>query len=489
MAKSKSEFIFPSFEINGESEIPVYRQIYDLIRNLILNGTIRSGQRLPSSRELAEKLKVSRTTILQSLDDLFSEGYIEGKTGSGTFVSSKIPESFINSISANRTTRNKKLVNKKSSRLNKYLDAEKLDYNKFQPFKPGVPDLNNFPFSIWSKLLANVSNELSPKEFGYGSAAGYKPLRIAIANHIRISRSVKCEPEQIIITGGSQQGIDLICRVLLERGNNVGFEDPGYPGARDIIGAAGMNIVPLQMDEEGLSFKDVKKKCDLIYATPSHQYPLGITMTLNRRLELIDYASSKNIWILEDDYDSEYRYDGHPISSLQGIDEYGCVIYMGTFSKVMFPGLRIGYLVVPENLIESFTAAKLLSDRNSPIFEQAALQKFISDGHFGRHLRKMRILYEQRKKFFYEAVEKHLNKYLNLHKTETGLHTVGWLKNNRSDRKIAKHFFENGVITPPLSSYYIDKGKKTGLVLGYAAYSEKQIISSIKIMKEILQSK
>ncbi len=486
MAKTKSEFIFPSLEIKRNSSTPVYRQLYDSIRNMILAGQFRSGQRLPSSRDIADRFNISRTTVLQAYEDLLSEGYIEGKTGAGTFVSSKIPEKFINTTSSKKVIKKKKFVAKKSSQLSKYLNYERADYNKFQPFKPGIPDLNNFPFVLWSKLLSNVINELSPKEFGYSSAAGFKPLRVAIANHIRVSRSVNCEPEQIIITGGSQQGIDLICRVLLERGDNVGFEDPGYPGARDIILAAGMNLIPLQMDNEGLTYQNIKKKCNLIYTTPSHQYPLGITMSLQRRLELIDFASSKNIWILEDDYDSEYRYDGHPISSLQGIDEYGCVIYMGTFSKVMFPGLRIGYLVVPDSLIDSFIAAKLLSDRNSPIFEQAALCKFISDGHFGRHLRKMRLLYEQRKKFFFDSVEEHLSPHLTLHKTETGLHTFAWLKRIRSDKKIAKHFFENGVITPALSDYSIKNKLKPGLVLGYAAYSEKQIMSSVNKMRGLL---
>ena len=315
---------------------------------------------------------------------------------------------------------------------------------------------------------------------------GFVGLREMISSRYRDKRQLDIPVDDILITNGSQQGIDLVIRVLLKLGDNVGFEEPGYSGAHDTFAAAGMNIIPMPMDDEGINFKKTKRKPALVYVTPSHQYPLGVTMSLNRRLELLDYCSSIGSWILEDDYDSEYRYNGHPLSSLQGIDNNNSVIYMGTFSKVMFPGLRLGYLIVPENLIESFTAAKMLTDRNSPIFEQAALEKFITDGHYGRHIRRMRVLYEKRKKVFYNYTERYLSKHLKLHHAEAGLHTIGWLLNINNDIEFSKLMFKNGIITPPLSAYSIKKNCSPGLVLGYAAYSEQEIKTTIKKMASLL---
>jgi len=478
MAKSKEEINLAAITIKKNSEFPVYRQLYNEFRGAILKGRFRAGQRLPATRELSKYFNISRTTVLLAFENLMLEGYLKGKQGSGTFISDEIPEHLI------FATANTNLA--KNYKIKKYLDSERNDFYMFKPFKPGVPDLNEFPFQTWSKLFTQSVNELSKENFGYSSSAGYKPLRKAIADYIRIARSVKCESEQVIITSGSQQGIDLATRVLLNKGDSVGFEEPGYHGGRDTFIAAEINILPMPMDEEGINFKKTKRKPELIYVTPSHHYPLGITMSLNRRLELLDYCSSNGVWVLEDDYDSEYRYNGHPLSSLQGIDNNNSVIYMGTFSKVMFPGLRLGYLVVPENLIESFTAAKMLADRNSPIFEQAALEKFITSGYYGRHIRRMRVLYEKRKEVFYKYVEKYLSNHLKLHPTEAGLHTVGWLLNFKDDNTFAKLMFENGVITPPLSGYSITKKVKPGLVLGYAAYSEQQIKTAVKKIASLL---
>lgn len=490
MAKTSQEINLAAIAIDRKSDIPVYRQLYNEFRQAILNGRFRSGQRLPATRELAKFFKVSRTTVLLSFENLLIEGYIKGRPGSGTFISDEIPEHLLQvsmkESYLDKSSKSKNNPRAKGYKLKEYLNSERQDYNMFKPFKPGVPDLNEFPFHIWKKLIANSIEDLSRDRFGYSSSAGYKPLRQAVADYIRISRGVKCEAEQVIITNGSQQGIDLAIRVLLKHGDNVGFEEPGYPGAADTLSAAGMNLIPMPMDEEGINFKKSKRKPSLVYVTPSHQYPLGITMSLNRRLELLDYCSSTGAWILEDDYDSEYRYNGHPLSSLQGIDNNNSVIYMGTFSKVMFPGLRLGYLIVPPHLIESFTAAKMLADRNSPIFEQAALEKFISEGHYGRHIRRMRVLYEKRKDVFYDYSEKHLKEHIAMHPAEAGLHTIGWLNKIEDDEEFSRFMFKNGIITPALSGYSIKKRCKPGLVLGYAAYSEQQIKTAIKKIASLL---
>lgn len=491
MTKLQSVLNISGITINKNSALPVYRQLYTEFRNAILTGRFRPGQQIPPSRELANYFNVSRTTVLLAFENLLAEGYIKGKPGSGTFINDELPENLLlakpnyeSSISG--TSKKNKSSDVKNIHIKNYLSQERLHYNKFEPFKPGVPDLNEFPFRIWTKLISNSVKDISKSDFGYSNSAGYKPLRNAIANYARASRGVKCENNQVIIINGSQQGIDLVCKVLLNPNDNIGFEEPGYTGARDAFSAAGIKIIPMPMDEEGINFKKTKVKANLVYVTPSHQYPLGITMSLNRRLELLDYAFSIGAWILEDDYDSEYRYKGQPLSSLQGIDNNDSVIYMGTFSKVMFPGLRLGYLIVPENLIESFTAAKMLTDRNSPIFEQAALAKFITEGHYGRHIRRMRMIYEKRKEVFYNYVEKYLSEYIFLHPTDAGLHTIGWLKKTNNDVEFAKLMFNYGIYTPPLTSYSFTKKSKPGLVFGYAAYSEQQIKNAIKKMAALL---
>lgn len=491
MPKQRQEIPISGVTIDRSSRTPVYKQLYSEFRDAILAGRFLPGQQIPPTRELAKVLKISRTTVLLAFDHLLLEGYIKGKPGAGTFISDEIPESLLLANFKDRTAQEperlkRQRTNVRGSKLVEYLNRERLDYNKFQPFKPGVPDLNRFPCDIWSKLLAKGTSTIPKKDLGYSSSGGFKPLRKAIADYLRMARGVKCHHKQVIIINGAQQGVDIICRVLLEKGDSVGFEDPGYPDARNILSAAGMNIIPMPMDDEGMNFKNCRQEPALLYITPSHQYPLGVTMSLNRRLELLEYATSIGAWILEDDYDSEYRYNGFPLSALQGIDNSHSVIYMGTFSKVMFPGIRLGYVIVPEDLIEIFIAAKLLIDRNSPILEQAAMEKFIAEGHYGRHVRKMRVLYEQRKKVFYELVETYLSQYLFLHPTEAGLHTIAWLKQAEDDTIFSKMMFENHIIAPALSGYSITKKLKPALVLGYAAYSQQQIEATVKKMKKVL---
>ena len=376
MAKLKKEISLTGISVDRASDIPVYKQIYHEFRSAILAGRFLPGEQLPPTRDLSRYLGVSRTTIVLSFDHLMLEGYIKGRQGAGTYISDDIPEDL---LYANRAVdRDSPSGIRKESRtakgadLTRYLERERSQYGVFAPFKPGVPDLNAFPFRLWGKLLSTAANEIRHSEFGYISSAGYKPLREAIANYVRIARGVRCHAGQVIMTSGAQQGINIVHRVLLSTGDAIGFEDPGYPDAQAIFSSAGMEIAPMPMDREGINFKASKKKPVLIYVTPSHHYPLGITMSLNRRLELLDYANRIGAWILEDDYDSEYRYNGLPISSLQGIDNSDSVIYMGTFSKVMFPGIRLGYLIVPDSLRDAFVAARLLADRHSPVIEQAA---------------------------------------------------------------------------------------------------------------------
>ena len=493
MAKLQKEIIIAGIALNNNGDTPLYRQVYQQFRAAILDGRFTPGQQLPPSRDLARYLKISRTTVTLAFEHLMLEGYIRGKQGSGTFINEDIPERllFANRESIASGSPQSKITPQRKvpgSNLAAILERERDDYNAFAPFKPGVPDLTEFPFRKWGKLLALSANTLNVELFGYGSSAGYKPLREAIANYLRIARGVKCGAHQVIITSGSQQGISLVCRVLLEKGATIGFEDPGYVDAQNILQSNEVNLLPIPLDDEGVNFKNIREKPGLLYVTPSHHYPLGITMSLNRRLELLDYANSIGAWILEDDYDSEYRYNGLPLSALQGLDNSGSVIYMGTFSKVMFPGIRLGYMVVPEALIDPFIAARLLADRHSPFFEQSAMEMFLSEGHYGRHVRKMRLLYQKRRNTFYELMKNHLNDYFDLHPTEAGLHTVAWLKQHKDDQQFARQMLKKGIYTPALSGYTMRYEQKPGLVLGYAAYSGGKIERTIMRMKRVLRA-
>ena len=490
MTKLKQEVIIAGISLDRKSGSPLYRQVYDEIRAAILDGRFLPGQQLPPSRELASYLKVSRTTITQAFDHLMLEGYIKGLQGAGTYISDAIPENLLFSSASHHGQSNfRELADEQQAQIDELVEClhrESEDYNLFLPFKPGLPDLEAFPYHLWGKLLTRSATQLPPPAFGYSSSAGYKPLRRAIANYLRVARSVRCKAEQIIITSGSQQAIHLAQRVLLKPGSIIGFEEPGYPDARNILSTAGMRLLPVPLDEEGLKIEGLVREMEMVYITPSHHYPLGVTMSLNRRLELLEFAKSNNIWILEDDYDSEFRYNGLPISSLQGIDNAGLVIYIGTFSKVMFPGIRLGFLVVPENLIEGFIAARYLGDRQSSIVDQAALAIFVEDGHFGRHIRKMRLLYQQRRDAFCKNVHRYLRDHWRIEKPEAGLHAVAWLKQGIDDADFSRRMAREGILTPALSSYSARNNLPPGLVLGYAAYSESQTLATLKKIARLL---
>jgi GntR family transcriptional regulator/MocR family aminotransferase len=356
---------------------------------------------------------------------------------------------------------------------------------KPRPFQPGVPALDLFPLKIWERLSRRRWRTLSPALLSYGHAAGYLPLRQAVAAYLGAARGVRCEPAQVLIVGGAQQAIDLAARVLLDPGDEVWFEEPGYPGARAVLLGTGARLVPVPVDEEGLAVEIGRSRCPqarLAYITPSHQYPLGVTMSLRRRLALLEWAAQAGAWILEDDYDSEYRYIGRPLAALQGLDLAGRVIYVGTFSKVLFPGLRLGYLVVPPELVDAFTAAAALANRCPPGPDQAILVDFINEGHFARHIRRMRTVYVERQTVLVEAAQTHLSGLLELSPTEAGLHMMGWLPAGLDDRAVARHLLSREVEAPALATYSLTGQLRPGLVLGYAGLRPGEIRRGVRQM-------
>jgi GntR family transcriptional regulator/MocR family aminotransferase len=349
------------------------------------------------------------------------------------------------------------------------------------PFRPGLPGLDAFPFDLWTRLLARRWRRVPRQLLDYGEPAGYAPLREAIAAYLGEARAVSCEASQVIVVTGAQQAVDLAARVLLDPGDIAWVEDPGYQGARGALVAAGIRLAPVPLDAEGLDVRRgarLAPDARLVYVTPSHQYPLGVTMTLQRRLALLEWASASGAWILEDDYDSEYRYAGRPLAALQGLDAAGRVIYAGTFSKVLFPALRLGYLVVPPELVDAFVAARALTDRHSPSVTQAALADFIDGGHFARHVRRTRALYAERQATLTRVARRTLGGLLEVAPAEAGMHLMGWLPPGVDDRAAARAALARDVDAPPLSSFRVRparRGERGGLVLGYAAYTPREI--------------
>jgi GntR family transcriptional regulator/MocR family aminotransferase len=339
-----------------------------------------------------------------------------------------------------------------------------------------VPALDSFPFATWQRLVARHHRRPPRALLGYDQAAGYAPLRRAIAAHLGPARAVHCDPDQVLILTGSQQGLDLAARLLLDAGDAAWIEDPGYTSARAALQGAGVRVAPVPVDTDGMDVAAGSASCPdarLVYVTPSHQYPLGVTLSLPRRLALLDFARRAHAWVIEDDYDSEFRYAGRPLAALQGLDRDGRVLYLGTFSKALFPSLRLGYLVVPPDLVDAFVAARAVTDRQSSTLTQAVLADFIIEGHFVRHLRRMRTLYADRQETFLRAARRELSGLLDVGPCATGLHLMGWLDPLADDGQVSRAAARLGVEVPPLSSYRMQHPSRPGLLLGYAGFDAR----------------
>lgn len=494
MAKRAATLALGAISLDQTSEVPLYRQLYDKLREAILTRQLTGGTRLPSTRLLANELSISRNTVMSAFEQLLAEGYLEGKVGAGTYVAQVLPEDMIYVEMGQKMLRQPLPQKGRTlSKRSQVVTATRLTTarNLAQPvaFRPGMPDVAEFPGEVWSRLVAKHWQNSSAGLLGYGEAQGYKPLREAIAAYLWTMRGVHCEAEQIVIVAGSQQGLDLAARVLLDPGEAVWLEDPGYLGARSALLGAGAQIVPVPVDAEGLNVEAgvaLKPEVRLAYISPSHQYPLGVTMSLARRLALLEWANHVGAWILEDDYDSEYRYASRPLAALQGLDNEGRVIYLGTFSKVLFPALRLGYLVVPPDLIEAFVAARAVSDRHSPSIEQAVLADFITEGHFARHIRRMRALYAERQQILVKTARQELRGLLEINPAEAGMHLVGWLPTEIEDCLVAKQATVVGMEVPALSAYALEPYPRGGLLLGYAGFNELEISQGIHKLKTVL---
>ncbi|HEV2400070.1 MAG TPA: PLP-dependent aminotransferase family protein [Candidatus Sulfotelmatobacter sp.] len=472
---------------------PLHRQIYNAFRSAIVDGRLRPGQRVPSTRILATEIAVSRFPVLNAYAQLLAEGYLEARVGAGTVVSDSLPEQLTTSAPAGA----KKPSPRRGTR-HVSLRCSQLPRREFLPwfahlgaFRVGQVAMDQFPLQIWSALVARHSRSLNIKSAHYGDLMGHESLRRAIANYLKTSRSVRCEPDQVLIVNGSQQALEITTRVLLNPGDRVWVENPSYHLAREVFTLNGCDLVPVPVDIEGLNVPAGIQRCGkarAAFVTPSHQFPLGVTLSASRRLQLIDWAQHAGAWIIEDDYDSEYRYESLPIASLQGLDPNSRVIYIGTFSKVLFPSLRLGYIVVPPDLIDRFVIMRRTMDLGPPTLYQQVLADFIEEGHFARHLRRMRVYYGGLRRVLFDNVTRLLGDSAEIAGDEAGMHLTLLLRTRHRDRELAHQALAHNLSLWPLSPSYVT-GTRQGLILGFGATTTKEICDGVRALGIMLSGK
>jgi GntR family transcriptional regulator/MocR family aminotransferase len=484
--------LVPVVSVDRSSSTPLYRQLYEGFRLAILERRLRAGQRIPSTRTLAQELRVSRFPLLNAFEQLVAEGYFESAPGSGTFVASRVAGS---SGPRDRDHRRGRGTRRRGSAVS--LESDFLFRKTPDPwlggwgaFRVSQPALDRFPHQVWSRLVGRQGRRTRgvPASMRYGDPMGTRSFREAVAFYLRTSRAVRCEADQVMVVSGSQHALDLTARVLLDPGSPVWVEEPGYGGARDVLRLRGARLVGVPVDAEGLNVASGIERCArarAAYVTPSHQYPLGMTMSVSRRLELLAWARRSGSWVVEDDYDSEYRYGSLPIASLQGLDRDSRVLYVGTFSKVLYPALRVGYLVLPADLVARFAALRAATDDFPPTFQQSVLADFIREGHFARHLRRMRALYRERREALVDAMGRELGGALDVVEGEAGMHLVATLTAARGDRALAVRAARERLWTMPLSSCYSGKPRE-GFVLGFGGTEVPEIVDGVRRLRTVL---
>jgi GntR family transcriptional regulator / MocR family aminotransferase len=481
--------------VDRKAPKPLHRQIYDAYRTTIVDGRLRPGQRIPSTRMLASELGISRLPVLNAYNQLFAEGYLESRVGAGTIVSRSLPHQPTGSAAPGgkraSALSGPRPVSLRSSILPPFERAPWL--RGWGAFGVGQVAFDQFPLPIWSNLVARRCRNMGAKSFHYGEPIGAMALREAIASYLRTARSLHCEAEQIMIVSGSQQAIEISARLLLDPGSSVWMEEPGYSFARNAFALAGCHLVPVPVDKEGLDVAAGIKRCRkarVAFVTPSHQFPLGVTMSASRRFQLLNWAENTGSWIIEDDYDSEYRYESLPISSLQGLDASARVIYIGTFSKVLFPSLRLGYVVVPVDLVDRFLLIRHAVDLGPPTFYQEVLADFIREGHFARHVRRMCLLYRERRSALVAEISKQLGAMVDVLGSEAGVHLAVILpKGSHSDLEIAERAARQNLWLWPLSSSYLNEAPRPGFILGFGCTAVADIPHAIGKLRDLLAAK
>jgi GntR family transcriptional regulator/MocR family aminotransferase len=480
----------PMITLDRHSDTPLYRQVYNGLRAMILDRRLESGQQLPSTRAFAHDLKISRIPVLDAYAQLLAEGYIESRSGAGTFVKISLSEQFA-SVRPTAPSVLKDAGNKNISQLAQLLPVERTPwFPSSGAFSVGQIAYDHFPFRVWSDLVTRHARRVRASLLNYADPMGSKEFREAIAVYLRTARAVRCEASQIMIVNGSQHALDLSARVLLDPDTPVWIEEPGYELLRHTLVLSGCQLVPVPVDCEGLDPAAGMNLCPTAraaFVTPSHQYPLGSTMSSARRLQLIEWAHSHRAWIVEDDYDSEYRYESMPVASLQGLDPGSRVIYIGTFSKTLFPSLRLGYIVIPHALVARFQAVRRANDLfPSPLF-QAALTDFLQAGHFSRHVRKTRQLYAERCKALTQALKTEFGDEIEILGSEAGMHLVVTLPPGYSDQAAAARAARDGLWLWPLSAAYIGSHARQGFILGFGGTRAEDMPHQVRRLRKAIR--
>ena len=490
------EETFQDLSLNAPSgKQELWRWLYTELRGAILDGRLKAGARMPSTRSLGMQYSLSRGTVVAAFDQLHAEGYTRTEVGSGTYVASGVPDGFLSATrkpAALGLPKSKAALPKRAQVFLKDVEVTPASHSIGKAFRTYEPALDLFPVDLWARVASRVLRRAPRSLYAHGNAAGYQPLRRAIAAYVGASRGVHCSPDQIIVTSGAQQALDLIGRFLLAPGDLVWMEDPGYSGALQTLRATSARIVPVPVDGEGLIVKAGRKlalNAKLAYVTPANQFPMGVTMSADRRLELLRWAGSANAWIIEDEYDAEYRYFGHPVAALQGLDSSGCVIYVGTFTKMLFNALRLGFMVLPERLVEAFASARSFVDRHPPTLDQAILAEFMTEGHFGHHVRRMRQIYAERIEILKTAADKHLAGVLDVVHAGSGIRTLGWLKTWKSDEDAAQQARKLGLEVEPLSMFTTKYEQPPALILGFAGCNPAELRRGVSVLATALRSR
>jgi len=474
---------------NGEK--PLHRQIYDAFRAMILERRLQPGQQIPSTRALADELGISRIPVLGAYSQLLAEGYIESRLGAGTFVTSSLSDQFLGARPAVASVVSDP-ASEAISRAARLLPVERTPWFPGSgAFSVGQIAYDHFPFRVWSDLVTHHARIVRASSLNYSDPMGSEVFREVIATYLRTARAARCEASQIMVVNGSQHALDLSARVLLDPDSPVWIEEPGYEFLRHTLTLSGCRLVPVPVDGEGLDVAAGIKRCPnarVAYVTPSHQYPLGATMSAARRLQLLEWAHSSDAWIVEDDYDSEYRYESSPVASMQGLDPGARVIYIGTFSKTLFPSLRLGYMVIPPALVSRFRAVRQANDMCPSHLYQAALTDFINGGHFTRHIRKTRQLYAERRNALTQALHKEFGSGVEILGAEAGMHLVVTLPPGLSDRKISARAAQEGLWLWPLSAAYVGEDVRQGFILGFGGTKADEMLHQVRRMRKVMRN-
>jgi GntR family transcriptional regulator / MocR family aminotransferase len=485
-----SSALQPVIAVDRGSTKPLHKQIYDAYRSMILGGSLQPGQQIPSTRALASDLKVSRIPVLTAYAQLLAEGYFEARTGAGTFVCSSLPDQIArpgnNSTEPSPLAAEARFVAKRTAVLP---PPQTSPWFGLGAFSVSQAAFSEFPVQVWSNLTLRHCRNLPATSFHYVDAMGLEQLRDAVCTYLRTARAVRCEPHQVMIVSGSQQALEISARVLLDPASPVWVEEPGYWLTRRVLTFAGCRLVPVPVDGEGMDVAAGVKKCRkarAAYVAPSHQFPLGVTMSASRRLQLLDWAERSKAWIIEDDYDSEYRYDSMPIASLQGLDSNSRVIYIGTFSKVLFPSLRMGYMVIPKDLVHLFQEARRTIDISPPYLYQAVVTDFIREGHFGRHIRRMRQVYAERRTMLVECLREEFSSNMEILGMEAGMYLAIAFPKGLRDVEVANYAAREKLWLAPLSPYYLDQPSRQGFLLGFGGVSAEDIPHGVRRLKNVV---